>query len=151
MTHTNLNPGLTGIEIFCLLHYTSPHVFLQWVGLKCLFVTLGLCYLATGHMKSQGPMLNNTDGFSSFTTPRGKLLIHRNAPQGLVFWWPPPFTVSRQKQHKLCRTQGRGERHFTRLILLVHQTWELLATRGSGALLKFWCRIAAVWALILTL
>lgn len=40
ITHTSLNPGLTVTEIFCLLYYTSPHMFLQWMGLKCLFITL---------------------------------------------------------------------------------------------------------------
>lgn len=95
ITHTNLNKGLTGMEIFCLLHYTPHHMFLQWMSFKCLFITLRLFYMATGHTKVHGPALHSTSGFSSFTTPRGKLLRHSQAPQGLVFWWPPFFTAGR--------------------------------------------------------
>lgn len=49
------------------------------------------------------------------------------------FLMTSPFTATRQKQHKLCRTQGREEKHFTWLILLPHQAQEVSATRASGS------------------
>lgn len=84
-------------------------MFLSWMGLKCLLITLGSCYMSTGYTKSHDSLLHSTDGFSSFIILRGKVLIHSHEPQGLVFWWPPPFTAGRQKQSKFAEPWGGGK------------------------------------------
>lgn len=129
----DFNLGLTGTEMFCFVHYIAPRMFSQWIGLKCLFIVLRFWYTATGHEESPGPQAAQHWGVQfPYKTPRKAA-----SPQSRTTRFSDYLRLLLPTEQQSCRTQGRGERHFTWLILLPHQTQVVSATRDCGSPLTY--------------
>lgn len=132
VTHANLNPRLTGWNWNILpsaLHLT-PYVFTV-NGFKTSIHYPGIVLYGPWAYEESRPHAAQHRWFQLLYNTQREAANPQTCTTRSGFLMTSPFYC--QKQHKLCRTQGSGERHFTRLISLSHQTQEVSATRGSGS------------------
>lgn len=99
---------------------------------------MSICYpgiLLYGHQayKEPRPCAAQRPWFQFLHNTQRKATNPQSRTTESGFLMTSPFTATRQKQHKLCRTHAREERHFTWLILLPRQAQEVSATRASGS------------------
>lgn len=116
IVHTNFHLELTGIEIFCMVQIT-PYVFaVNGFKMSIHYPEILLhSHWAWGESRPHHTALHCRAQFL-YNTPRKAANPQSHS---LVFRRTPPFTAY---SRAIVQNPGQGERYFTWLILLPHQT-----------------------------